>query len=303
MAPPVAAPSVEALPTARIQLDVRLLVALASVYIVWGSTYFAMRVAVAGLPPLGMGAVRFVIAGALLLGIARVRGSAWPTSRQWLATLPIGALFFVGGNGLVAVAEQSIDSGIAAVVCATMPLWTAVIASATGEPTSRREWIGLAVGFAGVVLLVGGASTRGEPLHFVLVLLSPLSWAIGAVLSRRVAMPGGLTAAGAQMLTGGLAMAVVSLALGETWPTTQPAGAWLALAYLVVFGSLIGFTAFAWLLRNTRPAVATSYAYVNPAIAVLVGAALGGEILGISTIASTGLIVAAVALVVTGKRR
>lgn len=288
---------------ARIQVDPRLVLALAAVYIVWGSTYFAMRVAVEGLPPIGMGAVRFVVAGAVLLGIARMRGTAWPTSRQWLSTVPVGALFFVGGNGLVAIAEQSIDSGIAAVVCATMPLWTAVLATLAGERSSRREWLGLAVGFAGVVILVGGASATGEPLHYALVILSPLSWAIGSILSRRIVMPDGLTAAGAQMLTGGLAMTIVSLALGETWPTTQPADSWLALAYLVVFGSLVGFTAFAWLLRNTRPALATSYAYVNPALAVLVGTAFGGEALGVSTIAATGLIVAAVALVVTGKRR
>ena len=282
-----------------VKLDLRVLLALAAVYIVWGSTYFAMRVAVHGLPPMLMGAMRFLVAGGILLGVARLRDGAWPRAADWLATLPVGVLFFVGGNGFVAIAEQSIDSAVAAVVCATMPLWTAVIATVVGERPSGREWLGLVVGFAGVVVLVGGATVTGDPLHLVLLILAPLAWAAGSILSRRVRGPGGLASTGLQMATGGLALVVVGFVRGERVPDAAPLDAWLALLYLIVFGSLVAFSAFAWLLRNTRPAVATSYAYVNPAIAVLIGALVGGEAIGATTLLASVLIVAAVALVVT----
>jgi len=297
--------AVSAAPPVRIdaRVDVRLFLALAAVYVVWGSTYYAMRVAVGGLPPLLMGAMRFTVAGVILLAVARARGAAWPTAKQWLAALPVGALFFIGGNGFVAIAETTLSSSVAAVVCATMPLWTAVIASIAGETPSRREWTGLAVGFAGVVVLVGGAYTGGDPLHLVLLILSPLSWAIGSILARRLPLPEGVGAAGLEMTVGGLALAGVALLRGEPLPLNAPADAWLALLYLTIFGSLVAFTAFAWLLRNTRPAIATSYAYVNPAIAVVVGAVIGGERLGPSTALAAGLIVGAVALVITARKK
>jgi drug/metabolite transporter (DMT)-like permease len=301
--PPLASPSLDGSVRCVARLDLRRIVALAAVYVIWGSTYYAMRVAVHGLPAMGMGAARFLVAGAILLALARLGGARWPTARQWLASLPIGVLFFVGGNGLVAVAEQTLDSGLAAVVCATMPLWAALGASATGERPSRREWLGLGLGFAGVVVLVGDASTGGDPLHLALLVLAPISWAAGTILARRRPLPAGPTAAALPMLTGGLAMLAVAAARGEQLPASAPADAWIALAYLTVFGSLIAFSAYAWLLRHTRPAVATSYAYVNPVIAVLIGAALGGEVLGAGTLAASLLIVAAVALVVTHRRR
>jgi len=285
------------------RIDVRLLLALAAVYVVWGSTYYAMRIAVSGMPPMFMGAMRFTTAGAILLAVARLRGAPWPTRRQWLAAVPVGVLFFVGANGFVAIAEQSIGSGVAAVVCATMPLWTAVIASATGERSSAREWIGLALGFAGVVVLVGGAWSGGEPVHFVLLIVSPLAWAAGSVLARRMPLPAGVGAAGLEMTTGGLALGVVAALRGEPLPLHATAEAWLALIYLLIFGSLVAFTAFAWLLRNARSSVATSYAYVNPVVAVVLGSVIGGETLGPSSLLAAGLIVAAVALVITARRR
>jgi len=305
--PPTASTSsFDALPVApapAIRFDLRLVLALVAVYVIWGSTYYAMRVAVHGLPPMLMGAIRFVVAGVVLLGIARLRGAPWPTARHWLMSIPVGVLFFVGGNGLVAIAVTSIDSAVAAVVCATMPLWAALIATFTGERPAGREWLGLAAGFAGVVVLVGGVSAGGEPLHMVLLILSPLAWALGSILSRRLPLPDGLTAASLQMTTGGVALGAVALLRGEWFVAGAPGEAWLALLYLAVFGSLIAFSAFAWLLRNTRPSLATSYAYVNPAIAVLIGAILGGEVLGASTLAATGLIVAAVALVVSARQK
>jgi drug/metabolite transporter (DMT)-like permease len=300
--PPTASTSVSVSRT-RIGADPRLILSLLAVYVIWGSTYYAMRVAVEGLPPLLMAATRFVPAGLILLGIARMRGAAWPTARQWAMSLPIGMLWFVGGNGFIAIALQSIDSGVTAVAVATMPLWAAVMAAGTGERPGGREWLGLGFGFAGVVVLVGGVSVHGEPLHVVLLLLSPVSWAAGSILSRRLPLPAGGVSAALPLITGGAALGVVAVLRGEWFVAGAPAEAWLAVTYLMVMGSLVAFSAFHWLLHHATPSVATSYAYVNPVIAVLIGGAIGGEVLGPSTLIATGLIVAAVALVVTAKRR
>jgi drug/metabolite transporter (DMT)-like permease len=279
-----------------------LLVALAAVYIVWGSTYLAMRIAVHGLPPMMMGGIRFTIGGAILMTYLAARGAPLPTFRQWLYALPVGGLLFIGGNALVAIAEKSISSGIAAVVCATMPLWMALFALATGERPRLREWLGLAVGFAGVVVLSSGAELQTDIGATVVLMIAPLAWACGSLLARRLPMPAGLMAAAVQMLAGGVLLLGVSLASGERLPAVVPTSAWLAVAYLVVFGSLIAFSAYSWLLRNARPAVATSYAYVNPALAVLLGAALGAETIGWTTLIATPLIVGAVAIIVLGKK-
>ncbi|HTM22128.1 MAG TPA: EamA family transporter, partial [Kofleriaceae bacterium] len=232
----------------------------------------------------------------------RAAGAPWPSARQWLLSVPIGVLFFVAGNGFITIAMQSIDSGAAAVLAATMPLWLALLAGAAGERSGGREWLGLGLGLAGVVVLVGGASARGEPAHLVLLLLSPPAWAVGSLLARRLPLPSGLASAALQMITGGLALGLVAAARGERFTADATGHAWLALGYLAVAGSLVGFSAFNWLLRNTRPALATSYAYVNPVLAVLIGAVLGNEPLGPSTLIATSLIVGAVVMVVRGRR-
>jgi drug/metabolite transporter (DMT)-like permease len=278
------------------------LACLAAVYLVWSSTYLATRIAVTELPPALMAGMRFVVAGAAMLAIARWRGAAWPTREQWRRAAGPGVLLFVTGSGFIAIAETTVSSGGAAVVCATMPLFAAVIAAVTGERPSRREWWSLALGFVGVVVLIGSPSLAGRPVHVVLLLMSPLGWAIGSLWSRRIPAPAVPTRGDAfalpaiQMLTGGVVLLAIALASGETLPATVSATTWACIAYLVVFGSLIGFTAYAWLLRNARPAVATSYAYVNPGLAVLFGAALYGEPLAWTTAAANVLIVAAIVL-------
>ena len=285
-------------------LDPKLIASLAAVYLIWSSTYLAMRIAVVDMPPMIMAAIRFVLAGALLLAIAKRRGAAWPSASQWLRAAPAGALLFLGGNGFVGIAEQSVSSGGAAVVCATMPLWTGVLAAVSGEKPSRREWLSLVVGFIGVLVLMGGPSLAGEPLHVVLIVLAPVCWSLGSIASRRFAHSTSidtLTSSAMQMLTGAAALTIVGLIRGEPLPLHASTTSWLALAYLFVFGSLVGFTAYNWLLRNARPVVATSYAYVNPILAVLIGAAVSGEALGVTTLIANVLIVGAVALAL-GKR-
>jgi drug/metabolite transporter (DMT)-like permease len=280
-------------------IDPRLIASLAAVYVIWSSTYLAIRIVIAELPPLLTAGLRYSAAGLVMLAIARRRGAAWPSAAQWLRVLPAGALLFLCGNGFVVIAEQSVSSGGAAVVCATMPLWTGVLVAIGGERTSWREWLSLGIGFVGVLVLMGGPSLAGEPLHLALVVLSPICWALGSILSRRQAQKwrtGAVLLSAMQMLSGGGLLLVVGIVHGERIPAHASAGAWLAVAYLAVFGSLIGFTAYNWLLRNTRPVIATSYAYVNPILAVLLGAALSGEPLGVTTLVANALIVGAIAL-------
>lgn len=289
------APPARRSPSARITLA-----ALAAVYVIWGSTYLAMAIAIRDLPPLLMASMRFLAAGLVMLAIALRRGVALPRPREWLRVLPVGALLFLGGNGFVAIAELSVSSGGAAVVCATMPLWVGVLGLLWRERPTAREWLSLLLGFAGVVVLMRGPSLAGEPLHVLLILAAPVSWALGSMLARKLpASPSTkdpFMLPAMQMLTGGVALGVVALVRGETWPAEASAESWLALAYLWVFGSLVAFTAYSWLLRNARPVVATSYAYVNPIIAVVMGAAISGEPLGVTTVVANVMIVVAVML-------
>jgi len=283
----------------RRRVDPRLILSLAAVYVFWSSTYLAIRFAIAELPPLLMAGGRYAIAGLVMLAIARRRGAAWPSAGQWLRVVPIGALLFLCGNGFVVIGEATVSSGGAAVVCATMPLWTGVWAALGGERPSWRDWVSLAIGFVGVLVLMGGPSLQGRPLHLALIVLSPMCWALATVLARRQSGAwriGASMSAAMQMMTGGATLLVAGLIDGERLPAHASATSWLAVGYLAVFGSLIGFTAYNWLIRNTRPVVATSYAYVNPVLAVLLGAAISGEPLGITTLIANALIVGAIAL-------
>lgn len=294
--------------TDRPHLDLRLVGALAAVYVIWGSTYLAMRIVVhEGLPPLLSASMRFLSAGIVMLGYARYRGAALPTWNDIKRVAPVGVLLFVGGNGFVSISSQSLHSGGAAVVCAMMPLWVGVLGVAVGEKVTAREWLSLLLGFVGVLVLLGSPSLGGEPLHIGLIICSPILWAAGSLWARKTKDVGGVHAPyigpALQMLTGGVALLAVALVRGESFSGGATAHAWMALGYLWVFGSLVAFTAYAWLLRNARPVVATSYAYVNPILAVLIGAALYNEPLGWTTVLANVLIVGAVMLALTRPSR
>lgn len=268
-------------------------IALVALYLVWGSTYLAVRVAIEGLPPLGMAGVRYVLAGVILLAVLRVRGSAMPNRRQWILSLPLGALFFLCGNGFVVLAERTIDSSIAAVVCATTPLIAAGIGGMMGERPSRAEMMGTVLGLSGVMLLALGSPLASSGPRGLLVLLAPIAWAIASMLARRTGATG-FGSAAAQMTAGGAWMLLASVLSGERLPeivSLRVAFAWM---YLVTFGSLVGFSAYVYLLGRTRPAVAMSYAYVNPIVAVVLGALIGGEHIGPATLMATALIAAGV---------
>jgi len=278
-------------------------VALISLYFVWGSTYLAIRVALASYPPFLMAGIRFLCAGTVLYAFLRWRGMAAPTRAQWINATMTGILLLGFGNGLVCFAEQSVASGLAAVAVASMPLFAAVFGGLYGQWPRRMEWLGLAVGFAGVVLLNLGGSMASTKLGALALIVAAASWAFGSVWSRRRDMPPAAMNTAAQMLTAGAILFVGSLAFGQRLPAVPTASATFALVYLVVAGSLIGFSAYLYLLNTVRPALATSYAYVNPPVAVLIGAMLGGESVRAFDIVAMAVILGGVGLIAMARER
>jgi drug/metabolite transporter (DMT)-like permease len=252
--------------------------ALAAVYLIWGSTYLAIRFALeGGFPPFLLGGIRFAIAGAVLYGVLRLRGMGAPTRAQWGNAAVMGVLLLLLGNGMVNLAEQTVSSGMAAVAVASAPLWMGIFAAMRGDRPTRLEWLGLAIGFVGVLWLNADSSLTASPKGLVALLVASVAWSYGSIWSRGRDLAPPFMNAAAQMLCGGVAMLVVGLVLGERMHALPTPTALGAFAYLVVAGSWIGFSAYVWLLGNVRPALAGSYAYVNPAIAVMLGAALAGE--------------------------
>jgi drug/metabolite transporter (DMT)-like permease len=277
--------------------------ALLAIYLVWGSTYLAIRVALEGLPPFLMAGARFLVAGGMLFVVLWLRGAPAPTARQWRSAALVGGLLLVGGNGGVVVAEQWVASGLAALGVAAVALWSALFAGVWGQWPRRLEWVGLAMGFAGVAILNLGGSLRASPAGAVVLLAATVSWAFGSMWSRHLELPPDLMSPAAQMLAGGALLLVVSALSGEELPATVALRPLLALAYLVVFGSWVGFSAYLFLLRRVRPAVATSYAYVNPVVAVFLGVAAAGERITPTEWLAMPVILAGVALVVVAHGR
>lgn len=294
-------PAAASAPDRSLAVPTHVAVALLLVYAIWSSTYFAIRLMVHELPPFSSGGLRYVIAGGILLAICRGRGATLPTAKNWIAALPVGLLLFAMGNGLVATAERSIGSGVAAVVCGTTPLWAGVIGPIFGERATRREWLGMGLGFAGVIVLSLGGDLHGDPLAAALLVLAPIAWAAGSLWSRRLPLAQGGMGAATQMIAGGAIMLGLGPVLGERIPLHASATAIAAFVYLVLLGSLVAFSAYHHVLAHARPALALSYAYVNPVLAVILGAALGAEQVGVEVIAATTMIVAAVLLLVRGR--
>ncbi len=280
----------------------RVLIALAIVYLVWGSTYLALKWVVFGLPSWLTVGARFLAAGTILFTVLKLRGERWPTLREWAGSVPAGVLLFVVGNGFVSLAEREVSSAVAAVVCGTMPLLLAAFSALGGERFSRREVFGLLLGFLGVAVMTSTALEHTSGTAKIL-LLAPVGWALGSLATRRLPQAPGLMSAACQMLVGGTIALVLAWLSGESLPTgSLDSRAVLAFFYLVLVGSVVAFSAYSYLLRNARPSLATSYAYVNPGIAILLGALLGGESITFTTVAGGALVVAAVAMIVRGKQ-
>lgn len=277
--------------------------ALAAVYLVWGSTYLAIAIGVQGYPPFAMGAIRMLAAGALFYAVLRWRGVPAPTRAQWQRLAVLGVLMGLLANGLVNLAQTEVSSGLAAIAVASMPLFVAVLSTLKGRTLGALEWTGIAIGIGGVALLNLGSELRGSWIGMLCLVVAPLAWAWGSVWSRDQDLPTPFMSAAGQMLCSGAWMAMASLALGERFAGVPPIDSTLAVVYLALMGSIVGFTAYVWLLHHVRPALATSYAYVNPAIAVLLGTVVLNERFDADTWIAMAVILASVVLVTRAPKR
>ena len=279
--------------------------ALLLVYVVWGSTYLGIRFALEGgaLPLTTVSGARFIVAGSLMYAVLRWGGMPAPTGRQWRNLGIMGLTMLVLGNGMVVLAERTVSSGLAATAVASVPLWMALFGAMRGQHATRGEWLGIAIGFLGVVWLNAGSSLAASPQGLILLLIAPIGWAFGSIWARGLDLPSPFMTAAGQMLCGGVMLVALGLATGER-PTSWPSmDGLLAVAYLCVFGSIVAFTAYVWLLQNVRPALAASYAYVNPVIAVLLGALIGHEHFGPRDLLAMGVILAGVLVLTLARTR
>jgi len=288
-------------------------IAIISVYIVWGSTYLAIRFAVQTMPPFLMAGIRFLISGSLLYFVRRVLGDPPPTRREWRSASIIGIFLLVGGNGGVVWAEQWVVSGIAALLVATAPLWMILIDTLHPHGLKYNHWVflGILLGFAGIFILIHPFQSRHQvDIHMigaVVLIFASLFWSIGSLYSRHAKLPSSpLLGTGMEMLTGGGGLLLLGILTGELKQlslTSISKESWLGLVYLIVFGSLIGFTAYTWLLRNASTPLVSTYAYVNPIVAVFLGYLIAEEPLTFRILTATVLVVGSVALITIAQHR
>jgi drug/metabolite transporter (DMT)-like permease len=281
--------------------------ALLVVYIVWGSTYLAIRVVVGTMPPLLSAGVRFVIAAAILCGYVALRNgiSSLKLSRsEWLGVAFVGLALLLGGNGLVMLGERDVPSGLAALIVAVIPLYVVLLRFIFREKVALATVVGVLIGFLGVAVLIVPRGIDGSVAigGMLLLLLAPLSWSIGTYFSKRVDLPGDfLVSTGAQMLVGGIGLLVVGVLVGELGlvkPEEFSMDSLLALAYLIIFGSVIAYTAYTWLLQHAPVSRVATYAFVNPVVAIILGALLLHEDINVTMVIGAAMIVVAVAVVV-----
>jgi drug/metabolite transporter (DMT)-like permease len=290
---------------------IALLAAFAALYIIWGSTYLGIRFAIETIPPLLMAGTRFLLAGMIMHVIARWQGAPRASLAEWRSSLIVGACLLLGGNGGVTLAEQYVSSGLASVMVATVPIFIALLAWAMGTAPkpSGIVWLGLAGGLAGVGILVGPAlhfapnETNHPGIGMLILLCSSFLWSAGSIYStkaRTASSP--FLAASQQMLCGGALLTLAAVVTGEHHRFDASRLSLLSVgsfAYLVVIGAVVGFTAYIWLLRHCNPAKVATYAYVNPIVAVVLGALFAGETLTARALLAAGLIIGSVALVIT----
>ncbi len=294
-----------AVPAGSSTLRKRLLIILSllSLYFIWGGTYLAMRIALQGFPPFILAGVRQLTAGIILFLFLRLRKHELPTRKQWLTAIVVGGLLLVVGNGGVVFAEQWVSSGLAALALGAIPLWAAVFSGLFGRWPTRIEWFGLGLGFSGLVLLNLENGLHANPIGAIVLLIAPMSWALGSILSQHLPSPKGLMASASQMLAGGVMLFIVGFGTGEHMTGMPGPRPLAAMAYLIIGGSLVAFSAYGYLLRHVRPALATSYAYVNPLVAVSLGVALAGEQITMIGILAMLTILSGVGLVSLGRER
>jgi drug/metabolite transporter (DMT)-like permease len=287
------------------------LLAFAIIYFVWGSTFLAIRIGVHEVPPLLFAAMRFLVAGLVLYGCMIARGEPSPTPRQWISASILALLIFVFDYGLLFWAEIRVPSGVAAVMMATIPAFIALleVAILRTQKLTLRLACALVLGIAGVAVLVSHSLNLGsapiDTIGALALIVASISWSAATVLSRKLTLPESkVMSAGAQTLAGGVMLALAAAALGEFrlfHPSTVSRGAWLSLLYMIVAGSIVGFTAYVWLIHHESPTKVGTYAYVNPVVAVLIGYFLGGEALGIRTVLGTICVLISVVVITTAR--
>ena len=293
------------MPTPRSASPLAIWSALGAVYVIWGSTYLAIAIAVQTLPPLFSAGLRFSFAGLVLLGFIAVRRGLRVGREQLIGAAIVGLLLIVGGNGFVVLAERTVPSGLTALIIASVPLWIVIFRRIAGDRIHVSTFIGVAVGFAGVAFLVvpRGSSGEVDGGGLLLLFVATISWALGTFLSPRLRMPrDALLSTGIQQLAGGIVLVASGTAMGELAhlePATWSTRSLLAMAYLVVFGSLVAFTAYGWLLQHASVSLVSTYAYVNPVVAVFLGALVLAEPITPSIVIGAAIIIAAVAFIVT----
>lgn len=277
-------------------------IALTTLYIAWSSTYLAIRFALESYPPFFTAGFRYMLVGASMYVYLRIKGESSPTRQQWLSSTIIGTFLILGGTGGVVIALQWVGTGTAALVIATTPLWTVLFAGIWRQWPVRYEWLGLACGFTGIILLNLDGDLHANPTGAALLIMAAASWSFGSMLSLRLALPSSMMASATQMFTGGLLILTVGILAGERFPIHPSNRATLALAYLALFGSLLGYTAYTYLLKNVRPALATSYAYVNPVLAVLLGIWVANERITTTGVFAMLAILTGVILIIVGPK-
>jgi drug/metabolite transporter (DMT)-like permease len=269
---------------------------LAAVYIVWGTTYLAIKIGIEEIGPFFLLATRLIVAGGVLLLVLKVMGAPLPTAKQWANSAFLGTLMLVIGIGCVSVAEQWVSSGAAVALISINPLATALWTVAFGKRPRVLEWVAIFIGVVGTAVMVLGQDFQASLLGTGIILIGVASWTLGTVLSTRLDVPTGGMGFAAEMLTAGLIALPVSAALGEDWNLPQTARVWGAWAYLVVFGSLIAFSAYRYLVERVSPTLAATYAYANPPVALFVGWWLGSETFAANTFIGLPIVLLAVAL-------
>jgi drug/metabolite transporter (DMT)-like permease len=287
----------------------KIIIAFAAIYIIWGTTYLGIRIAIETIPPFLMAGLRFILAGGVMLAVLLARGAKLPRRVHWRSVLIIGVLMVVGGNGLVAFAEQRVASGLAALIVATEPVWIALLEWLIykGQRPSLQVAIGLVIGFTGMALLVDPGQNAGvagyDLVGIGIVLAATLLWSIGGLYSRRAPLPAEtLVGIAAEMLVGGVLLVVLGVITGEParldWRAISLSSA-LAFFYLTIFGSIVAYSAFIWLLKTSDPSKVATYAYVNPIVAVFLGWLVAGEVVTWQMSAAAGVILLGVVTINT----
>lgn len=269
---------------------------LAAVYFIWGTTYFALKVGVEGAGPYFLIGTRFLVAGALLMAWLRLRGRPLPTLKQWRGATVLAVLMLVIGMGNVTIAEQWVSSGAAVALVSILPLAVAFWSGIFEKWPARAEWMAIGLGVVGTVIMVMGQDLRASPLGTGLILIGVLTWSLGTLLSRRIETPPGAMGFAAEMLAGGVIALLVSAVAGERWELPDSSRVWWAWIYLVIFGSLVAFSAYRVLVERVSPTLASTYAYVNPPVALFVGWWLGAETFSVNVFVGLPIVLAAVAL-------